>query len=121
MVTTSHDDRLVLTSACRSRRGCPATVYQVPMAEKKAEARHRQRAPSRRIFKTSPEAGSGQPPRFAAGWQTGFAGLVNPTSAGQPGRGAGRGQAATHTPARSEEHTSELQSLRHLVCRLLLE
>src|SRR5262245_64765828 len=24
-------------------------------------------------------------------------------------------------PARSEEHTSELQSLRHLVCRLLLE
>src|SRR5258705_8739583 len=25
------------------------------------------------------------------------------------------------TVARSEEHTSELQSLRHLVCRLLLE
>src|SRR5262245_64754011 len=30
---------------------------------------------------------------------------------GDPGLGAGR----------SEEHTSELQSLRHLVCRLLLE
>src|SRR5262245_63100197 len=30
--------------------------------------------------------------------------------------------AATTTPRpRSEEHTSELQSLRHLVCRLLLE
>src|SRR5437899_9344615 len=30
--------------------------------------------------------------------------------------------AATTPPvARSEEHTSELQSLRHLVCRLLLE
>src|SRR5262245_64799682 len=28
-------------------------------------------------------------------------------------------EAATHS--RSEEHTSELQSLRHLVCRLLLE
>src|SRR5205814_10639444 len=28
--------------------------------------------------------------------------------------------AATNT-SRSEEHTSELQSLRHLVCRLLLE
>src|SRR5262245_5319143 len=28
---------------------------------------------------------------------------------------------AQHCPARSEEHTSELQSLRHLVCRLLLE
>src|SRR5262245_62991554 len=26
-----------------------------------------------------------------------------------------------NTLARSEEHTSELQSLRHLVCRLLLE
>src|SRR5438045_8131319 len=26
-----------------------------------------------------------------------------------------------NSPARSEEHTSELQSLRHLVCRLLLE
>src|SRR5947199_4377140 len=27
----------------------------------------------------------------------------------------------TGTASRSEEHTSELQSLRHLVCRLLLE
>src|SRR5437899_12277513 len=26
-----------------------------------------------------------------------------------------------YQPGRSEEHTSELQSLRHLVCRLLLE
>src|ERR1035441_10846116 len=26
-----------------------------------------------------------------------------------------------YAPQRSEEHTSELQSLRHLVCRLLLE
>src|SRR5258705_5381013 len=32
------------------------------------------------------------------------------------------GTKATHSGrARSEEHTSELQSLRHLVCRLLLE
>src|SRR5205814_8470871 len=28
---------------------------------------------------------------------------------------------AQYSPLRSEEHTSELQSLRHLVCRLLLE
>src|SRR5262245_65699009 len=28
---------------------------------------------------------------------------------------------AGRRPGRSEEHTSELQSLRHLVCRLLLE
>src|SRR5438045_8383228 len=30
-------------------------------------------------------------------------------------------QARVQSPRRSEEHTSELQSLRHLVCRLLLE
>src|ERR1039458_102433 len=29
--------------------------------------------------------------------------------------------ATTYCTTRSEEHTSELQSLRHLVCRLLLE
>src|SRR5947199_5698013 len=32
-----------------------------------------------------------------------------------------RAEARSTTSARSEEHTSELQSLRHLVCRLLLE
>src|SRR5436853_4205609 len=31
------------------------------------------------------------------------------------------GAHAAHERCRSEEHTSELQSLRHLVCRLLLE
>src|ERR1035438_3698440 len=31
-----------------------------------------------------------------------------------------QGKASPHRFARSEEHTSELQSLRHLVCRLLL-
>src|SRR5262245_65221917 len=45
--------------------------------------------------------------------------------------GLGLARAAAHLPSqccgrrrvdlRSEEHTSELQSLRHLVCRLLLE
>src|SRR5437899_10068593 len=38
------------------------------------------------------------------------------------GEGAGaRGHVAGSAAGRSEEHTSELQSLRHLVCRLLLE
>src|SRR5262249_62205319 len=32
-----------------------------------------------------------------------------------------RGRRAPRRPARSEEHTSELQSLTNLVCRLLLE
>src|SRR5262245_64997959 len=31
------------------------------------------------------------------------------------------GRAKSRATTRSEEHTSELQSLRHLVCRLLLE
>src|SRR5947199_10556700 len=35
--------------------------------------------------------------------------------------GATDGGGVRPTPLRSEEHTSELQSLRHLVCRLLLE
>src|SRR5262245_8652394 len=39
---------------------------------------------------------------------------------GSPSSGAG-GEAQDEALARSEEHTSELQSLRHLVCRLLLE
>src|SRR5438045_9176621 len=34
---------------------------------------------------------------------------------------ADRNAIERHACARSEEHTSELQSLRHLVCRLLLE
>src|SRR5262245_64853495 len=33
----------------------------------------------------------------------------------------GCGETTKPAPGRSEEHTSELQSLRHLVCRLLLE
>src|SRR5205814_8303222 len=35
--------------------------------------------------------------------------------------GGSSGGSAAALAARSEEHTSELQSLRHLVCRLLLE
>src|SRR5205814_10100511 len=44
-----------------------------------------------------------------------------------PGRHGGGGlqlhvqEPHRRRPGRSEEHTSELQSLRHLVCRLLLE
>src|SRR5437899_4442093 len=39
---------------------------------------------------------------------------------GSPGHAAVQ-HAAAAEDQRSEEHTSELQSLRHLVCRLLLE
>src|SRR5687767_15766212 len=40
---------------------------------------------------------------------------------GAQSRGAGGDQAGAHAAGRSEEHTSELQSLAYLVCRLLLE
>src|SRR2546425_2654677 len=36
-------------------------------------------------------------------------------------RGPDVGRERRHRPPRSEEHTSELQSLAYLVCRLLLE
>src|SRR5262245_58143205 len=42
-------------------------------------------------------------------------------SSGGRAPGRGRGRPTPRRPGRSEEHTSELQSLRHLVCRLLLE
>src|SRR5688572_32764468 len=40
---------------------------------------------------------------------------------GRPHRACGRGGAPRALCARSEEHTSELQSQSNLVCRLLLE
>src|SRR5262245_65306888 len=42
-------------------------------------------------------------------------------SAGPAGQRAPAVLRGTFSKRRSEEHTSELQSLRHLVCRLLLE
>src|SRR5947199_4615060 len=48
--------------------------------------------------------------------------LLGGLRAGRPRRGARpRGRQLGRAGCRSEEHTSELQSLRHLVCRLLLE
>src|SRR5437016_10579768 len=41
--------------------------------------------------------------------------------AGRPGGSGGRLDAGGRARGRSEEHTSELQSLTNLVCRLLLE
>src|SRR5438045_6197160 len=45
----------------------------------------------------------------------------DPAGAGGAGLGDGSIVGGDGTLGRSEEHTSELQSLRHLVCRLLLE
>src|SRR5437899_8749718 len=51
-------------------------------------------------------------------------GLDGVVRGGQAAAAAGAGAVVVHVQGdrpRSEEHTSELQSLRHLVCRLLLE
>src|SRR2546422_11545501 len=47
--------------------------------------------------------------------------LVQQTSSISPPVATARGYRSVTTRARSEEHTSELQSRLHLVCRLLLE
>src|ERR1035438_9986502 len=50
--------------------------------------------------------------------RTRIAGVLERAGVGSPERITGFRNRSFH---RSEEHTSELQSLRHLVCRLLLE
>src|SRR2546429_5472671 len=50
----------------------------------------------------------------------GAAGRVRPACR-KNSRGLGRGRLLARSLDRSEEHTSELQSRLHLVCRLLLE
>src|SRR5258705_2717893 len=57
--------------------------------------------------------------RIVAG--PGMMGEPAPEGIHQDGFDFGAGSPIIPGPARSEEHTSELQSLRHLVCRLLLE
>src|SRR5262245_64625069 len=71
-----------------------------------------------------------RPPRSTLfPYTTLFRSCVPPGSRRRSRQSCAQGPAATAGPgarratvrARSEEHTSELQSLRHLVCRLLLE
>src|SRR5205814_8831963 len=45
----------------------------------------------------------------------------NPASVSTTSHSVSASRGSAPTSGRSEEHTSELQSLRHLVCRLLLE
>src|SRR5258708_26614536 len=51
----------------------------------------------------------------------GAAALLAREAVGKQARGQGQPQRRRHAGDRSEEHTSELQSPDHLVCRLLLE
>src|SRR5205814_7677041 len=52
-------------------------------------------------------------------YTTHFRSWFHPSRRRGPRRHRSRGALCRH--GRSEEHTSELQSLRHLVCRLMLE
>src|SRR5205814_9549396 len=62
--------------------------------------------------------------RCCATWPASSAGWA-PSPASRPATAARNSRSSSPArmaaPPRSEEHTSELQSLRHLVCRLLLE
>src|SRR5690625_6646177 len=76
---------------------------------------------------TCPSAGCGEPPSNWATAQT--VGVSRSTCTPAPNevlatrrqRSALRSPSTAHRWTRSEEHTSELQSRGHLVCRLLLE
>src|SRR5690349_22139190 len=57
----------------------------------------------------------------SAGWTEGGCRGSRPKSAGVGRVGPQRGRMLQRRKGRSEEHTSELQSRRDLVCRLLLE
>src|ERR1039458_10761044 len=60
---------------------------------------------------TLPRAASTAPPAISSPRRVICSGFICAPSPADP----------NHRSSRSEEHTSELQSLRHLVCRLLLE
>src|SRR5258705_3094218 len=63
-----------------------------------------------------------RPPRSTLfPYTTLFRSVVDVVGGGGRDRGDGAGARCRGARTRSEEHTSELQSLRHLVCRLLLE
>src|SRR5262245_64327104 len=70
------------------------------------------------LFRSDPDRGAGDPRGADGGRRQPRAGF-DPEHRRAPAHpGAGRDEGDR---GRSEEHTSELQSLRHLVCRLLLE
>src|SRR3712207_7631794 len=74
------------------------------------------------LFRSGPEPGAGRGDR--GGVRAALEGGALPLRAQEwlPDRGPAVGEhGANRTGARSEEHTSELQSRQYLVCRLLLE
>src|SRR5262249_58170883 len=83
--------------------------------------RHLPPSPTRRSSDlTAPPAATPCPgPRTAPSWWTRRPGGRG--SSGRPSTARSRRSGCRPSASRSEEHTSELQSLTNLVCRLLLE
>src|SRR2546425_5892674 len=69
----------------------------------------------------SEERPAPSPPVTAAGGRSSRGTVRRPGGACRRGTRSSAGTAASGLVRRSEEHTSELQSLAYLVCRLLLE
>src|SRR3712207_7225035 len=70
------------------------------------------------LFRSGPRARRRRPQHVRADVR---GALRRPRAPGRAGRHAARMGGARGPGARSEEHTSELQSRQYLVCRLLLE
>src|SRR5438309_6787732 len=81
------------------------------------------RPPRSTLFPYTTLFRSGGGPERPRGAREGVSARTRPDRDGPLAAGSGRlgGDAAARGPSRSEEHTSELQSQFHLVCRLLLE
>src|SRR5690606_40508194 len=71
------------------------------------------------LFRSSEPSGSVRRSRSTQNWRATSSGSTDRYPGAAPA--AGRRDQAGHRRARSEEHTSELQSRENLVCRLLLE
>src|SRR5262245_63620553 len=92
----------------RNTRACTTSSKLLPAALRTAE----------RFWKTRSVSATMPPPTtlpVAGSWAT------CPLKKRKPSILTAWENGPTKTRPRSEEHTSELQSLRHLVCRLLLE
>src|SRR2546422_8599589 len=70
------------------------------------------------LFRSAPGPSTGRIPPKGSGGSSGAGSPNDSASATRPCRNTASSQISG---ARSEEHTSELQSRLHLVCRLLLE
>src|SRR2546422_6890154 len=101
-------------TVCSSMRvnGPKACNAEAPAASNEQEC-HGGRVPSGKGFESEPADERAIIARCLAGERTAYAILVE--------RYKGHRPSAPRPDTRSEEHTSELQSRLHLVCRLLLE